>query len=309
MIFNLNFIVLSLAIFGLAVASPEPEAVDYAALKARHFPGGAPVARALGNHVRDAELVVRTTTGEEIIQRDMTPNEAAVLFAKRCCSVTCGNDVWPNRRPPKPGAFILSSNFWPSATSNAPNTKRKRRLSDTEREAAEDEEKRANAKKARGESAAASDHVALIPSQADTQEVKEVTKGVDEVTLDSKDEEAAAGRVDKGIPASTSASEKPVAPESVPLPEDTPGDFLAPISAASSESNSTESVEATTEEPTTISVDEASDIASSSGDAEDADGESVPDAEPEAMVENVAPSKKPISIVKTTIHAETAAQA
>ncbi|KAF8188077.1 hypothetical protein BJ912DRAFT_969119, partial [Pholiota molesta] len=85
--------ILSLAMAGVVVASPAPEGVDYAALKARHFPGGQPLVRALGNHVREAELVVRTTTGEELIQRDMSPNDAAVLFGKRCCSIKCGNDI------------------------------------------------------------------------------------------------------------------------------------------------------------------------------------------------------------------------
>ncbi|KIJ27517.1 hypothetical protein M422DRAFT_34184 [Sphaerobolus stellatus SS14] len=81
--------VLALLFVGVT-ATPEPApTVDYAALRARHFPNGI-TKRAEDVHERFAELDIRLTTGEHLIGRDMSPAEAAQLFAKRCCAVRNG---------------------------------------------------------------------------------------------------------------------------------------------------------------------------------------------------------------------------
>jgi hypothetical protein len=106
-------------------------------------------------------------------------------------------------------------------TSNAPQRRRKRRLSSTERDVEADEDQ-ANKKKARGESASPSvadaEGTFLTPApQVDTQEVKEVTQGVQEVDLDGKD-------VFEGTPAEEAA------PESIPLPDENSGELDEPTS-------------------------------------------------------------------------------
>jgi len=110
-------------------------------------------------------------------------------------------------------------------TSNAPATRRKRRLSSTERDhdAEEDEQRK---KKQRGESAASVDDV---PAQTETEaEVKEVTQGVKEVELEDKPAE--------GLHAQ--------APESIPLPnEEESGELDELDSEASSSSEAIASVE------------------------------------------------------------------
>ncbi|KAF8958969.1 hypothetical protein BDZ97DRAFT_1430280 [Flammula alnicola] len=167
-------------------------------------------------------------------------------------------------------------------TSNAPNTRRKRRLSSTERDATGDEEQ-ANKKKARGESATPSvvdaEGTSMAPApQGDTKEVKEVTQGVEEVALDGKDDEQA-----------------PAAPESIPLPEEKSGELdeeptdATPPEAAATEPVVEESQEVAAEESSTLPADDASDVASSS--AEDAD--------PPKLEESVK-LKKPLSSVKST---------
>ncbi|KDR74923.1 hypothetical protein GALMADRAFT_568191 [Galerina marginata CBS 339.88] len=109
-------------------------------------------------------------------------------------------------------------------TSNAPHTRRKRRLSSTERDVDADEDQ-ANKKKARGESATPSvadaegTFLTPAPPQADTQEVKEVTQGVEEVDLDGKDGE--------------SSPTEETAPEAIPLPEEKSGELDEASSNAS----------------------------------------------------------------------------
>jgi len=103
------------------------------------------------------------------------------------------------------------------ATSNAPRTNRKRRLSPTERDEA-DEGKAG--KKVRGDSATPSvadaDATFLAPSSSgpDTKEVKEVTRGVREVELEDEPERV--------------VSE--TAPEFIPLPEERSGELDEPAS-------------------------------------------------------------------------------
>ena len=146
------------------------------------------------------------------------------------------------------------------ATSNAPQIGRKRRLSSTERDA-EDEEQ-AHKKKAREDSATPSMANAegefLVPApRVDTQEVKAVTQGVEEVVLDGKDDE---------IPSAAVA-----APESIPLPDEHSGELDEPTSDGTPpliESPSTtveEPPKVLAEEPTTIAADDSSDVASSVG--------------------------------------------
>lgn len=102
------------------------------------------------------------------------------------------------------------------ATSNAPRRSRKRRLSSTERE--EVDEEQSEKKKARAESATPSvvdaEATFLAPKlQTETVEVKEVTKGVEEVALDGKQNDFSA------------SSSETTAPESIPLPEETSGEL------------------------------------------------------------------------------------
>ncbi|CAA7269918.1 unnamed protein product [Cyclocybe aegerita] len=145
------------------------------------------------------------------------------------------------------------------ATSNAPRKTRKRRLSSTEREAAGDDEQ-ANKKKIRGDSATPSvadaEGVFLTPApQADTQEVKEVTQGVEEVDLDGR------------APNKEAAQGEEAAPESIPLPEEQSGELDEPTTDATSLAtviSSSEEAEPPKDEPS-ITADDASDVASSSG--------------------------------------------
>lgn len=108
------------------------------------------------------------------------------------------------------------------ATSNAPHRSRKRRLSSAERDVADDGEP-AGKKKVRGESATPSvadaDATFLTPlPQIDTKEVKEVTKGVNEVDLEEGS---------KDLPADGA-----VIPECIPLPEESAGELDEPPSDA-----------------------------------------------------------------------------
>ncbi|KAF8878813.1 hypothetical protein CPB84DRAFT_1688186 [Gymnopilus junonius] len=110
-------------------------------------------------------------------------------------------------------------------TSNAPQRRKKRRLSSTERPDIDADEEAAN-KKARAESGtpdADRDATFLMPppatsvgASADTQEVKEVTQGVKEVDLDGRDATPApAEEEDHFVPA----------PESIPLPDEKSGEL------------------------------------------------------------------------------------
>ncbi|PPQ65133.1 hypothetical protein CVT24_003223 [Panaeolus cyanescens] len=116
------------------------------------------------------------------------------------------------------------------ATSNAPRTQRKRRLSSTERDVDGDDGK-LNQKKLRTESetpsvadAAPISPTASVPlAQNETQEVKEVTEGVKEVDLEDKHTDG--------------LSEEQPAPESVPLPEVT-SDELEETAAAQDDASS-----------------------------------------------------------------------
>lgn len=148
-----------------------------------------------------------------------------------------------------------------------------------------DDEDQANKKKARGESSTPSvvdaEGAALVPVlQADTAEVKDVTRGVDHVHLDGNEE--------KDAPADGPA------PESVPLPDETADELEdssadAPSSPAANAAAEDEPVVgADTEDTAADVVDDASDVASSS--AED----TVP--EPTQIVE----SQEPVSIVQST---------
>ncbi|KJA17788.1 hypothetical protein HYPSUDRAFT_205892 [Hypholoma sublateritium FD-334 SS-4] len=168
-------------------------------------------------------------------------------------------------------------------TSNAPNTKRKRRLSTSANDVVDDEDQ-ANKKKARGESSTPSvvdaEGAALVPvPQVDTAEVKDVTRGVDHVHLDGNEE--------KGAPADGPA------PESVPLPDETADELEdsaadAPSSpAAEAAAEDEPAADGVAEDTTTDAVDDASDVASSSAD------DTAP--EPTQIVE----SQEPVSTVQS----------
>ncbi|PPQ95895.1 hypothetical protein CVT26_015581 [Gymnopilus dilepis] len=122
-------------------------------------------------------------------------------------------------------------------TSNAPQRRKKRRLSSTERPDVDADEEAANKKKARGESgtpdADQRDATFLTPpppaaasTSTETQEVKEVTQGVKEVDLDGKDESPSSS------PAEGDEQVVP-APESVPLPQEKSGELDEASSDAS----------------------------------------------------------------------------
>jgi len=141
-------------------------------------------------------------------------------------------------------------------TSNAPRVRRKRRLSSTERDP---EEEQAHKKKARGDSATPSvadaEGKSLVPTpQVDTQEVKDVTQGVEEVVLDGKD---------VGI-----SSADVAAPETIPLPDEKSGELNEPTSDATSSSSEAssapvdESSKIFAKQPTTNASDESPDVAS-----------------------------------------------
>ena len=101
-----------------------------------------------------------------------------------------------------------------SATSNAPRTSRKRRLSSAERD---DTDEGKAGKKVREDTASPSvvDADATFLPGADTKEVKEVTQGVGEVELEDK-----SGKVLVGD----------AAPETIPLPEEMSGELDEPAS-------------------------------------------------------------------------------
>lgn len=111
------------------------------------------------------------------------------------------------------------------ATSNAPAPRRKRRLSSTERDVRQETEELARGKKARSGSQSPEakpqeerETPLPQPEEVETKEVKEVTKGVEEVVLDDPSEKPASDVEEKE---EKPAPEEPiVAPESVPLPED-----------------------------------------------------------------------------------------
>ena len=154
-------------------------------------------------------------------------------------------------------------------------------MSTSENDAVDDEDQ-ANKKKARGESSTPSvvdaEGAALAPvPQADTAEVKAVTRGVDHVHLDGNEE--------KDAPADGPA------PESVPLPDETADELEdaaadAPSSPAAQEGAEDEpAVNAAEEDTTTDAVDDASDVASSS--AEDTVPEPTQIAKPQEPVAGV----------------------
>ena len=131
---------------------------------------------------------------------------------------------------------LINQQTHPKATSNAPRTRRKRRLSSTEREAEAEEEEGNRKKKARGDSATPTlldlDGGDAAQPQPETQEVKEVTKGVQEVDLQGETATTEEGEVTA------------LEPESVPLPEETtPGELDEPGSDASTPPPSTEVVD------------------------------------------------------------------
>ncbi|KAF8153228.1 hypothetical protein B0H34DRAFT_96849 [Crassisporium funariophilum] len=122
-------------------------------------------------------------------------------------------------------------------TSNAPHTRRKRRLSSTERDADDNDGEQANKKKARGDSATPSvadaDGVFLVPALPVSQEVTEVTQGVEEVVLDGEDRE------DNEDDAENEEDTEAVAPpESIPLPEAESGELDEEDSESGSVSSS-----------------------------------------------------------------------
>lgn len=122
------------------------------------------------------------------------------------------------------------------ATSNAPATRRKRRLSSTERDhdAEEDEQRK---KKQRGESTTSVDEV---PTQTEAEaEVKEVTQGVKEVELEDKP---------------TESPQALLTPESIPLPNEESGEFDESASEASESSSSPEAIASADVKKTVISV-------------------------------------------------------
>lgn len=137
--------------------------------------------------------------------------------------------------------------------------RRKRRLSSPERDAEEEEQAH---KKAREDSATpsvadAEGRFLVSEPRVVTQEVKAVTKGVEEVVLDGKDDEISL------------AAE--VAPECIPLPDEkseeldelTADATPPPIEAPSITVEEAPKVLA--EEPTTVTADDSSDVASSVG--------------------------------------------
>ncbi|KAF5325037.1 hypothetical protein D9619_009593 [Psilocybe cf. subviscida] len=150
------------------------------------------------------------------------------------------------------GAIPRADRPWEDdPTSNAP-TRRKRRMSSVERDAGDDNEQ--SSKRARGDtpatpSVANRDETPLEPQpQNDTEEVKEVTQGVHHVTLDTE----------------ASPEEAEVAPEAVPLPEENPGELedLTTTNTVSTDADAAPAVDESTAE----ADDDASDVASSSGD-------------------------------------------
>ncbi|KAF9011855.1 hypothetical protein BDQ17DRAFT_1222728, partial [Cyathus striatus] len=101
-------------------------------------------------------------------------------------------------------------------TSNAPAKRKKRRLSSTERhQADEDEQIR---KKVRGDTATPDAEEPSIAA-TETQAVKEVTQGVEDVELNDN--------VEKN-------HEELTAPESIPLPDETSGELDEPVSPETS---------------------------------------------------------------------------
>ena len=111
-------------------------------------------------------------------------------------------------------AFLSLAFLVDSATSNAPRTSRKRRLSSAERD---DTDEGNVGKKVREDTASPSvvDVDARFLPGADTKEVKEVTQGVKEVELEDNLGEVPVGDA---------------APETIPLPEETSGELDEPAS-------------------------------------------------------------------------------
>lgn len=112
----------------------------------------------------------------------------------------------------------------------------------------------------------------LVPApRVVTQEVKAVTKGVEEVVLDGKDDEI--------------SSETVAAPETIPLPDEKSGELDEPTSDAAPppiqppSTTLEESPKVLVEEPTTIAADDSSDVASSAGE-DDSPPEVAPEPKP-----------------------------
>jgi hypothetical protein len=112
----------------------------------------------------------------------------------------------------------------------------------------------------------------LVPTpQVDTQEVKDVTQGVEEVALDGKDDGTPSANLvaPEGIPLPDETSGELDEPTSDPAPsslDTTPSSFNAPPSSLDATSTSVEeSSKVLAEQPTTITSDASSDIASSDG--------------------------------------------
>ncbi|GAW03499.1 hypothetical protein LENED_005228 [Lentinula edodes] len=129
------------------------------------------------------------------------------------------------------------------ATSNAPKVGRKRRLSSTERDLAEDKEEQSRSKKHRGDTpqtplelptvATSVEEETGNTSQVDLEGVKEVTEGVKEVDLEDKQTAEHSDEAEVATTSDDSNDETVVAPETVPLPEEVSGELDDTSSTAS----------------------------------------------------------------------------
>ncbi|KAJ3880453.1 hypothetical protein F5051DRAFT_399784 [Lentinula edodes] len=129
------------------------------------------------------------------------------------------------------------------ATSNAPKVGRKRRLSSTERDLAEDKEEQSRSKKHRGDTPQTSLESPTVAtsveeetgntSQVDLEGVKEVTEGVKEVDLEDKQTAEHSDEAEVATTSDDSNDETVVAPETVPLPDEVSGELDDTSSTAS----------------------------------------------------------------------------
>ncbi|KIK68374.1 hypothetical protein GYMLUDRAFT_136056, partial [Collybiopsis luxurians FD-317 M1] len=117
------------------------------------------------------------------------------------------------------------------ATSNAPKTSRKRRLSSADRDLDDETEAQSRAKKSRGDTPQTPLELPGSNPPLDSESVKEVTQGVKEVDL----EETERGDKDENQVLATDDESKEiaVAPESIPLPKEVSGELDETSSIAS----------------------------------------------------------------------------
>jgi hypothetical protein len=113
----------------------------------------------------------------------------------------------------------------------------------------------------------------LVPApRLVTQEVKAVTKGVEEVVLDGKDDEISSATV--------------AAPETIPLPDEKSGELdeltsdATPPPKQPPSTTVEESPKVLVGEPTTIVADDSSDVASSAGEDDSPPPEVAPEPKP-----------------------------